>query len=230
MLRLIDKKKLFFYLIIFILLSTQIGKNEFYKKKNDYKVNQIKVYGLSIEENLKVSENLNFLLFKNIFFLDKDIFFDVLLKNNLIENFSIKKIYPNIISVDIKKTEFVGITKIKNKKYYIGSNGKLIALSAEYSSTKKLPFVYKKNNYKDFINLKKIIEKSKIKFEDIESFYYFPNNRWDYKTTKGVLVKLPKKEILKSLKTVYLIESNEKFKKSKTIDLRLPNNIIISDE
>ncbi len=230
MLPLIDKKKLFFYLIIFILLSTQIGKNEFYKKKNDYKVNQIKVYGLSIEENLKVSENLNFLLFKNIFFLDKDIFFDVLLKNNLIENFSIKKIYPNIISVDIKKTEFVGITKIKNKKYYIGSNGKLIALSAEYSSTKKLPFVYKKNNYKDFINLKKIIEKSKIKFEDIESFYYFPNNRWDYKTTKGVLVKLPKKEILKSLKTVYLIESNEKFKKSKTIDLRLPNNIIISDE
>ena len=169
-------------------------------------------------------------MFKNIFFLDKDIFFDVLLKNNLIENFSIKKIYPNIISVDIKKTEFVGITKIKNKKYYIGSNGKLIALSAEYSSTKKLPFVYKKNNYKDFINLKKIIEKSKIKFEDIESFYYFPNNRWDYKTTKGVLVKLPKKEILKSLKTVYLIESNEKFKKSKTIDLRLPNNIIISDE
>ena len=106
MLPLIDKKKLFFYLIIFILLSTQIGKNEFYKKKNDYKVNQIKVYGLSIEENLKVSENLNFLLFKNIFFLDKDIFFDVLLKNNLIENFSIKKIYPNIISVDIKKTEF----------------------------------------------------------------------------------------------------------------------------
>ena len=143
MLPLIDKKKLFFYLIIFILLSTQVGKNQFYKKKNEYKVNRIKVYGLTTEENLKISKDLNSLLFKNIFFLDKGIFSDVLLQNNIIENFSIKKIYPNVISVDIKKTKFLGITEIKNKKYYIGSNGKLIAVSAKNNSTKKLPFVYK---------------------------------------------------------------------------------------
>ncbi len=230
MLPLIDKKKLFFYLIIFILLSTQVGKNQFYKKKNEYKVNRIKVYGLTTEENLKISKDLNSLLFKNIFFLDKGIFSDVLLQNNIIENFSIKKIYPNVISVDIKKTKFLGITEIKNKKYYIGSNGKLIAVSAKNNSTKKLPFVYKKNNYKDFIKLKKIIDKSKIKFEDIETFYYFPNNRWNFRTKKGVLIKLPEREILKSLETIYLIESNNKFKKSKTIDLRLSNNIIISDE
>ena len=68
MLPLIDKKKLFFYLIIFILLSTQVGKNQFYKKKNEYKVNRIKVYGLTTEENLKISKDLNSLLFKNIFF------------------------------------------------------------------------------------------------------------------------------------------------------------------
>lgn len=229
MLRLIDKKKLFFYLIIFILLSTQIGKNPFYKKSK-YKVNQIKVYGLTIEENLKISKNLNSLLFKNIFFLEKDIFSEILFQNNIIEDFSIKKIYPNIINVDIKKTEFLGITKIKNKKYYIGSNAKLILVNEKYNFTKKLPFVYKQNNYSDFIKLKEIIDESKIKFEDIESFYYFPNNRWNFKTKKGVLIKLPEKEILKSLETVFLIESNNKFKKSKTIDLRLPNNIIISNE
>ena len=224
------KKKLFFYLVIFILLTTQIEKKQYTEKKFYSKKNNIEVSGLALDENLKISESLNPLFFKNIFFLDKNSFSKVLDKNSLIENFSIKKIYPNTINVNIKKTDFLAITKIKNKKYYIGSNGKLTEINKDDNYKKELPFVFTKNNYEDFLKLKKIIDKSKIRFEDIESFYYFQNNRWDFKTKNGVLIKLPEKKILDSLQTVYLIKLDRKFKETKTIDLRVSNNIIITNE
>tara|TARA_B100001013_G_scaffold158016_1_gene94215 strand:- start:1003 stop:1698 length:696 start_codon:yes stop_codon:yes gene_type:complete len=224
------KKKLFFYLIIFILLSTQIAKKQYIEKKSQTRLNHIEVLGLSIEENIKVSKSLNSLLFKNILFLNKDNFYNILNKNNLIESFSIKKFYPNLIKVNIKKTDFLAVTTKNKKKYYIGSNGKLIAISENNNFNKKLPFVFSKSNYEEFINLKKIIDKSKFKFEEIESFYYFPSNRWDLKTNGGLLIKLPEKNILDSLQYAHVIKTNEQFKDNKIIDLRISDNIITSNE
>ena len=64
MLLLTDRKgKLFFYLILFILLSTQITKNQNIIKHSATTVNYIEVIGMSYENNLKVSESLNSLLF-----------------------------------------------------------------------------------------------------------------------------------------------------------------------
>ena len=52
---------------------------------------------------------------------------------DLVGSYKVKKIYPNSISVDIKKTEFLAITYINNEKFLIGSNSKLI----QYESSKK---------------------------------------------------------------------------------------------
>ena len=231
MLQLADKKKkLFFYLILFILLSTQIAKNKNLNKKSIIKLNRIEVFGLSNKNNLKVSESLSPLLFQNIFFLNKDSLNEILGQNNLIEYFYIKKFYPNIIKVNIKKTAILAETIQNNKKFYIGSNGKLISAEIVENFNKKLPFVFSKSNYSDFIKLKKIIDKSKFKFEEINSFYYFPSNRWDFKTKDGMLIKLPEKNILESLKLLYLIKINNQFKDNNVIDLRIPNHIVVSDE
>ena len=60
MLLLTDRKvKLFFYIILFILLSTQITKNQKIIKYSTTSVNYIEVTGMSYENNLKVSESLN---------------------------------------------------------------------------------------------------------------------------------------------------------------------------
>ena len=60
MLQLIDKKKkLFFYILLLILLGTQIPKNPNNKKNFTLKVNHIEVFGLSNQNNHKVSKNLN---------------------------------------------------------------------------------------------------------------------------------------------------------------------------
>jgi len=229
--RSIDRKlRLFFYLILFFLLSTQIAKNKNIKSKISNKLNSIEVIGLSEKNNIKVYENLKYLLSKNIFFINKKELENILRKNNLIHYFYVKKIYPNLIQVKIKQTDLLAITNQKNKKFYIGSNGKLIPINQIRDFSNKLPFVYSKSNYIDFVKLKKIIDKSKFKFEEIESFYYFPSNRWDIKTKDGFLIKLPEKNIAKSLKFAELIIISKKFKDKKVIDLRIPKNIILSNE
>ena len=231
MLLLKDRKvKLFFYLILFFLLSTQITKNQNIKKHSTTKVNFIEVIGMSYENNLKVSESLNSLLFQNIFFINKNDIHNILKDNNLIESFYIKKLYPNEIKINIKQADFLAITNQKGKKFYIGSNGKLIPVEKIKNYNKKLPFVFSKSNYNEFIKLKKIIDKSKFQFEEIESFYYFPSNRWDFKTNKGTLIKLPKKNILESLKLIDLIKNNAQFKNNNIIDLRISKRIIFSNE
>ena len=128
MLQQIDKKqKLFIYFFLLLLLTTfnnlSLSNSEYLKLK----INQIKVSGLNSENNLKISEKFNKLLHhKNIFFINKDYFVNILEKNNLIHSFKVTKIYPNSIEVQVKKTELLAVTNRNNKKFFIGSNGKLI--------------------------------------------------------------------------------------------------------
>ena len=217
MLQLIDRKlKIFFYLIFFLLLSNQITKDKDIKISFIANLNNLEVIGLSEKNNLKVYQSLKFLLTKNIFFINKNEFENILKKNNLVESFYIKKIYPNLIKIKIEQTKLLAITNKKNKKFFIGSNGKLIPVSQVELSYNELPFVYSKSNYIDFIRLKKIIDESEFQFKQIKSFYYFPSNRWDIKTKDGFLIKLPEKNIAESLKFATLIKMNEKFKDKKT--------------
>ena len=98
MLQSIDRKlRLFFYLILFLLLSTQISKNNNIKNNIKNKFNSIEVIGLSEENNFKVHESLKFLLTESIFFINKKELQNILRKNNLIDYFYVKKIYPNLI-------------------------------------------------------------------------------------------------------------------------------------
>ena len=229
MLQQIDKKqKLFIYFFLLLLLTTfnnlSLSNSEYLKLK----INQIKVSGLNNENNLKISEEFNKLLHqKNIFFINKDYFVNILEKNNLIHSFKVKKIYPNSIEVQVKKTELLAITNYNKKKFFIGSNGKLINFE---SSNKNLPYVFGKIKIENFTNLKKIITESKFNFEEISELYFFPSGRWNIKSNKGILIKLPETNLLKALNLAYHITINEIFKNDKVIDLRIYNRVISTNE
>ena len=229
MLQPIDKKKkLFIYLFFLLFLTTtnnlSLSNSEYLKLK----INQIKVYGLNDESNFNISEEFNRLISqKNLFFIDKDYFLNVLKKNNLIHSFKVKKIYPNTIEVQIQKTKFLAVTRHKEKKFFIGSNGKLINFQ---SSDKNLPYVYGKIKVEEFIKFTKIVANSKFNFEEISELFFFPSGRWDIKTNKDILIKLPKKNLLKALNFSHHMIINENFKNSKIIDLRIYNNVILTNE
>ncbi len=221
------KKKLFLYFIIFILLSTISNKSINNQDISFFVISNVNVSGLSSKNNLKVKNDLSKILLKNIFLINKDRFIKILSKNNLIESFKIKKIYPNSIEINLKETKLVGITNSDNKFFFIGSNGKLIKYENKHE---ELPFVFGKINYIDFIKFKKIIDKSKFDFKEIDSIYFFSSNRWDIKTVNGLLIKLPEKKILESLELANKIKKNIQFSNNKIIDLRISGHIIVSDE
>ena len=85
-------KKLFIYFFLFIFLVTINNKN--LSELNFYRINDIKVFGLNEEENLKILENLKFLQNNNIFFINKKKISEQMNSNNLIERYSVIKKYP----------------------------------------------------------------------------------------------------------------------------------------
>ena len=226
--QLIDKKsKLYIYLFLLFFLTTfnnfSLINSEYFKLK----INQIKVTGLSDENNFQILTDLDGLIFENIFFINKYYFLNILEKNNLIHSFKIKKIYPNSIEVKIKKTDLLAITNIDGNFFFIGSNGKLINYDFAH---KNLPYIFGTVKINDFVNFAKIIEQSKFNFKEISEIYFFPSGRWDIKNKDGKLFMLSKKNLLKSLNLAYRIINNKKFKNSQIIDLRVLNHIVLTDE
>jgi hypothetical protein len=60
----------------------------------------------------------------------------------------------------------------------------------------------------------------------IENFYYFKSNRWDIKTKKGLIIRLPSEINVNLLNKVNQIIKDENFKNIKTLDFRQTNQII----
>jgi len=224
----IDKKsKLYIYIFLLFFLTTFNNLSLINSEYLKLKVDQIKVTGLSDENNFKILKDLEGLIFQNIFFVNKYYFLNILEKNNLIHSFKIKKIYPNSIEVQIKKADLLAIINFNKKKFFIGSNGKLI----DYDFlNKNLPYVFGKVKADNFISFVKIIEQSKFDFKEISEMYFFPSGRWDIKNKNDILFKLPKKNLIKSLNLAYHIINNEKLENSKVIDLRISNYIISTNE
>ena len=176
---------------------------------------------------MQISEEIKNLLKENIFLIKKEFILKVLKKNNLINSFEIKKIYPDKIEVRIKKTKFLAITNVDGNFFFIGSNGRLIDFN---ESNTNLPYVFGKINVKNFIKFINLVEKSKFDLKKIKEIYFFPSGRWDIKTLDNKLFKLPMENIESSFNLIYSIYENEKFKNVKIIDLRFENKIITKNE
>lgn len=231
MLQLKDKKiKLSFYIFLLIFLSTISVNFNKSQSTSILAIKKINVSGLSDLDNLKIEKNLNSLLAKNIFFIKKFMFSEILSKNKLIESSSIKKIYPDILRVSINKTDFLAITNQENNKFIIASNRKSIPLNDIDDLPKNLPFVFGVVSNDYFIDLKKIIDASKFEYKEIEAFYFYPSNRVDIKTKDGFLIRLPYKNLPEALRLANLIKKNNKFKNKKILDLRITDHIITSNE
>jgi len=222
---LIDKKnRITIYLIFLIILGTTSNKTLENKKENQFRINNINVFGLSNNYNLQVTKKLNNLFYTNVFMMQKNEINKIISEFPIIEQYSIKKIYPTKLDIDITPTKF--IAKISNNnKFYVGANGKLIPSK---TINEKLPYLLGEFDSLKFLKFKKNIDSSKLKFIDFKTLTYYPSSRWDILMNNGILIKLPrKKNPLEALNFAYAIMKNNKFKNIKIIDLRISNQIIV---
>jgi cell division protein FtsQ len=203
-------------------LSTTSSK--LIENKNNYtaKINDINIQGLSSIYNQKIFNELNDLLNRNILLVGREEIQRIISKHNIIEEYSIKKIYPSTIDVDIKATKFVA--RLSGNYQLVGFNGKLIE---DKENKEILPYIFGEFNSKNFLDLKKNIIQSKFTFQKFKTLYFFPSNRWDILTHNDILIKLPQKNILKSLNLAYKIINSNNFKNKNIIDLRINNHVII---
>jgi cell division protein FtsQ len=217
------KNKVIIYLILLFILSTTSGK--FAVSQNNYSsINtKINIEGLSSIENLKISNDLSNLFYKDILFIDKKEINKIMNKYNIIEEYNIKRIYPSTINIKIKPTKYLARTSNDNQ-FLVGANGKFIK---DEENREILPYIFGEFNSKDFLTLKKNIEQSKFIFKELKTLYFFQSNRWDILTDNDILIKLPLSNSLESLNFAYKIISNDEFKKKSIIDLRVKKNLVV---
>jgi cell division protein FtsQ len=225
--QLIDKKnKIIIYLIFLLVLSTTSNKTLKIQKKYSSNVIKINVSGLSSLHNLKIVNLLNDMTYKNIFFISSKEIDKIIYTDTSIERYYVKKIYPSKLNIEIKPAKF--IAKISSQDYlFVGSNGKLINSK---TVKKVLPLLSGEFNSEEFIEFKKIIDKSKFNFLDLKSIIFYPSKRWNILTTNDILIKLPERNLLESLKVATKIINDYRFKENKVIDLRISRNIIMQNE
>ena len=101
-------KKIFIYLFFFFTLVTVNNK----KISNDfYKIKEFQISGLNNIETKKILDSLINFKNVNIFLFDKKDISEKIYSNKFVEKLKISKIYPSTLNIEIKKTEFLGITK-----------------------------------------------------------------------------------------------------------------------
>ena len=217
---------IFCYILILLFLTTLNNKNFSDAIVELFKIKQIKITGIDFNSEKEIYNLFNQFNNKNLISIDKQTILEIINSSEIIENYSVIKKLPSTLILNLEQTKFLASFFKNGKKYYLGSNGREI-LSEKYNNNSDIPIIYGKFNSKNFLELLSQIEKNNISINDIKQFYYFQSNRWDFKTKNDVLVKLPNTNLDRVLKLyLFLQEKNEK---KKIIDLRVSNQVIITN-
>ena len=224
MLQKIDNKKyIFFYLIIFVILSSIHNSN--INNHNFFTIKKIEVAGLNENDNLLLENKLKNLIGSNIFLLNKESF-ESINSVNLIKSYDVKKIYPNQVKVYLEPAVAISVVRYLNEKVILGNNGKIIYLK---SIPDNIPEVTGTNDIKKVFQTIKIFNKSNFDIRNIKKINFFPSERIDIELKNNKKIKFPINLSIENLNfSVRLIEKEE-FNKSKIIDLRIPGKIITYD-
>ncbi len=227
--QLINKKKIYFYILCFLFLSTILNYNLTNNLKNKFKILDIKIETKNDQINELILNNTKFLINENILFINKKILQENLFKLSFLDTIRVKKKYPSTIKIIARKTELIAITFIDQKKYYVGSNGNFI-LTTIISNTKSLPTIFGKFDVNDFISLKKKLIELRINDDEILKYYYHKNKRWDLYLKNNILIQLPDKNISNAIKLYNQFKIKNRIYPDTIIDLRIKNRLIINNE
>lgn len=215
-------KKFLLYFFLFITIGTITNKN--LNNINFSNINKITVLGLDEKDSFELKNNFNVLKNDNLFFLDKSFIKKILDSKSFIEEYVVIKQYPSILTIKVVQTEILAKFKKNEKNYYLGSNGKFIN---DEDIKYEVPFIFGDFKIEKLFELKDAIDQTNFNYNNIEKLFFFKSGRWDIETFDGLLIKLPKDEIVGSFELLVkiLIENDEK--KIKKIDFRQKNQVII---
>ncbi len=218
------KKSFFGLILLFVLLTTYSPKFSFIKDLN-LNIENIEIENNTIIKTEKIKDRLSFLYNENLFFLNIENIEENLKKEDFIESFTIKKIYPNNLKLMIVEKKVIAILQNKQKKFYISNKGDLINF-IDIEFYKDLPTVF--GNGENFYSLYLDLQNVKFPLHMIRSFYFFESGRWDLIMVDGKIIKLPVEDYLFSLKNFMISKSKSNFDNYKIFDYRIKDQLILN--
>lgn len=226
MLQLIDKSRIYFYLVLLLTLLSVHNLDSTNYISNFFKVQKITINS-DIEEGLnrKISVSLDQFYNFNIFSINPDEIIKILENYNFINEYKIKKEYPSSIKIDLKQTNILAYYFDNNKKTYIGENGKKIKEIFFFNND--LPLIVGKVDILKFLELKKKLIDNGFELTDFVKFYSFKSNRWDLIYKNEIIIKLPITDLDNSLSLLKDLIENSNVNDVKIIDLRVKNRVIL---
>jgi cell division protein FtsQ len=216
-------KKITTYLFIFFTLVTISNTN---LPNNFYTIKKFNINGLNAIETKQIQNELKIFKNINIFSLNKNSISKKIYSNKIVENLRISKNYPSTLNIEIKKTNFLAITKKNNSDFLVGTNGNLLKVNNNISN---LPYIFGNLNVNNFLNFKKIIDNSNFKFNEIMDLYYFKSNRWDVMTKDGLTLKMPSNLTVEKLNLIFKVIQNNDFNDNKILDFRQTNMMFTNE-
>ena len=213
---------IYFFLLILVGSINNINLNNLKFKK----IQDVKVIGLKNEDNLILLQDIKNLKLNNIFFINTNEINKIINSNSLIEKYEIFKRYPSSLKIKIDQTKFLAKINKDEKIFLVGSNGKL---SESHFSNKNLPSIFGTPDVSEFLNFKKIIDRSRFTYDDIINLFFFPSKRWDIEINDNIIIKLSKNYTEDSLDLAFKFLHDKNFKDIKIIDARIKNQIILND-
>ena len=229
MLQSISRKRIYFYLLILLLLSSTFNFNIISKFKKLNLISHINILGLNEKEKNILEKNLEIFINKNIFLISKEEVSNRIKINSFLDNYNIIKVFPSKLLVNVKKTEFVGKTILDEEKFYIGKNGKFtktLLVEKEYN----LPQVFGSFEVNEFLKLQEILNSNGFNLSKIKKYYYYKSNRWDIENNDDIILMLPSHNIEGSLINYRFFLKTNKIIPGQLIDLRMNNKIILTNE
>ncbi len=216
-------KKIVIYLFILILLATPNNKEFF--QINLTKNTNFEISSLSEFNDTEIINELSNLRNQNLILLRKEKIIEIIKRYKIVEDYYLYKKYPSELIVNLKKTQFLAITQKNGVNYYIGSNGNLIKI---YNNIYDLPVVFGNVDIAEFLKLKYLIDNSMFSFQDVKNLYYFKSKRWDIETKDGLIIKLPKDNLVNSFEIFINVINKKDLREINIIDLRQSNQIILN--
>ena len=225
----INKKKIYFYLFTFVFINTLFNINQIGKFSNIFKLENININGLNVDEENSLRNDLELFKNQNIFLIKNNHIYSILDDFKQIESFKIKKIFPSKLNIDVKKTTYTGKTMKNGKVYFIGNNQKFIE-QKKINIQPNVPFVFGNFSIEEFLILQNNLKDNNFNLDEFKSYYYYKNGRWDLNKKDNITIKLPFSNNEQSLKQYKILEDEGKIYKNSIVDLRVPKKIIISYE
>ena len=224
-----SKYKLYLYIFFLIFLTSIFNFKFLDNYQGKFSLKKININGVSYKEKKNIEEELNDLKNTNIFKITDNKVLEKLAKFNFIESINVKKIIPSTINLNLSKTSILGRTFINGDEFYIGKNGKFINSNQIYQKY-NTPTVFGEFQIKEFLKLYNILNNQQLKINSVEQYYFFKNRRWDLVFSNGLILKLPSKNIINSIKIYKKLLDSDNLKNTKIIDLRVIDQIIVTNK